>query len=57
MVAIANAAHVDGPPEAIAADAAHGEGQLASISDANPGAFQRVFNAHGGRGPGRLPPS
>ena len=29
---IADAAHVDGPPEAIAADAVHGEDQLASIS-------------------------
>ena len=29
---IADVAHVGGPPEAIAADAVHGEGQLASIS-------------------------
>ena len=47
---IADAAHVDGPPEAIAADAVHGEGQLASIADANPGADQRIFNVHGGKG-------
>jgi hypothetical protein len=30
-----------------------GESQLASIADATLGAFQRVFIAHGGRGPGR----
>ena len=35
---IAYAALVDGPPEAIAADAVHGESQLASIADAHPGA-------------------
>ena len=44
---IAYAALVDGPPEAIAADAVHGESQLASIADANPGAFQRIFIARG----------
>ena len=50
---IAYAALVDGPPEAIAADAVHGESQLASIADAHPGAFQRIFNVHRGRGPCR----
>jgi hypothetical protein len=46
------AAHVDGPPEAIAADAVHAA-QLASIEDATAEAFQRIFNLHKGRGPGR----
>ena len=50
---IAYAALVDALPEAIAADAVHGESQLASIAYANPGAFQRIFNDHGGKGPGR----
>ena len=46
------AAHVDGPPEAIAADAVHAA-QLASIEDAKAEALQRIFNHHKGRGPGR----
>ena len=46
------AAHVDGPPEAIAADAVHAA-QLASIEDATAEAFQSIFNIHKGRGPGR----
>ena len=50
---IAYAALVDGPPEAIAADAVHGESQLASIADANPGTFQRIFNVQRGWGPCR----
>ena len=53
MVPIAYAALVEGLPEAIAADAVHGESQLASIADANPGTFQRIFNVHRSRGPCR----
>ena len=52
LVTIADAAHVDGLPEAIAADAVHAT-QQAPIQDANAGAFQRIFNAHKSRGPGR----